>query len=224
MMSGMPLFSSSTKMELLGWKRSSWLHRREIEAQVRELQVENQILQYWSSRDALTGIANRHQLELVLDHQWRCAIIGSAPLSLLMIAVDRFREYTDTLGQQAAENCLKQVACSLSTTLSRPGALVGRYRDEQFLAILPRTSLEVATSVSKMLRITVEGWRIPHPHSAIGSFVTISVGVASTLPRTDSKPSPLIDEAGQALSHAQQRGGNRIFTAASPPLPTAHLL
>src|SRR6266702_1585421 len=101
----MALFTSPfSKTELLGWKRSSWLYRREPENEPRELSVENhQILQYWSSRDALTGTANRQQLELVLEHQWRCAIIGPADLSLLMIGVNHFTEYLEALGQQAGD-------------------------------------------------------------------------------------------------------------------------
>lgn len=194
----MSLFTSLlSKTELLGWKRSSWPHRRVIN-EVRELPVENhQILQYWSSRDSLTGTANRRQLELVLEHQWRCAIIAPSELSLLMIDLDHFHEYVDAVGQQAGDNCLKQVACSLSSTLIQPGALLGRYDQSRFMVILPRTGIDAAAAIAKSLSATVEGWKIPHP--AMRTYVTISVGVVSDMPRPHSKPGPLIHEVEQAL-------------------------
>jgi diguanylate cyclase (GGDEF)-like protein len=212
----MALFTSPVwRMELLGWKRSSWLHRRDFDPQLRGVRVENQILQYWSSRDALTGMPNRQQLELVLDHQWRIAIIGPAELSLLMVEIDHLLEYVEALGQQAGDNCLKQVACSLSNTLNQPGALVGRYDRVRFMAILPRTGLDAARTIAKALPATVEGWKIPHPRSPISTYVTVSVGAASATPLLHSKPQPLIQEAEQALCQAQDRGRNRIASAPS---------
>jgi diguanylate cyclase (GGDEF)-like protein len=207
----MALFSSPVwRMELLGWKRSSWLHRRDFDPQLRGVRVENQILQYWSSRDALTGMPNRQQLELVLEHQWRIAIIGPAELSLLMIEIDHFLEYVEALGQQAGDNCMKQVACSLSNTLNQPGALVGRYDRSRFLAILPRTGSDSAAAIAKGLHTTVEGWKIPHPRSPISTYVTVSVGAVTANPQLHSRPQPLVHEAEQALCQAQNRGRNRV--------------
>jgi diguanylate cyclase (GGDEF)-like protein len=223
----MALFSSPiSKMELLGWKRSSWLHWRDFETQGREVHRDNQILQYWSSRDALTGTPNRQQLELVLEHQWRIAIIGPSALSLLMIEIDHFAEYVQVLGQQAGDNCLTQVACSLSNTLNQPGALVGRYDQVRFMAILPRTDLDAAVGIAKLLPGTIEGWKIPHPDSSVGAYVTISVGVAGATPQLRSKSQPLILEAEQALSQAQAHDGNRVATFRPPGLspPSTRLL
>jgi diguanylate cyclase (GGDEF)-like protein len=218
--SKMALFSSPiSKMELLGWKRSSWLHWRDFETQGREVHRDNQILQYWSSRDALTGTPNRQQLELVLEHQWRIAIIGPSALSLLMIEIDHFAEYVRALGQQAGDSCLTQVACSLSNTLNhQPGALIGRYDPVRFMAILPRTDLDAAVGIAKLLPGTVEGWKIPHPDSSVSAHVTISVGVAGATPQVRSKSQPLILEAEQALSQAQDHDGNRVATCRPPEL------
>jgi two-component system cell cycle response regulator len=205
----MALFSSPiSKMELLGWKRFSWLHRRDLDTQSREVHRDNQILQYWSSRDALTGTPNRQQLELVLEHQWRIAIIGPSALSLLMIEIDHFAEYVRALGQQAGDSCLTQVACSLSNTLNhQPGALVGRYDPVRFMAILPRTELNAAIAIAKLLPGTIEGWKIPHPDSSVSANVTISVGVACDTPQLRSKPQQLMHEAEQALIQAQAHRG-----------------
>ncbi|HEY3197855.1 MAG TPA: diguanylate cyclase [Nitrospirales bacterium] len=222
----MALFTSPiSKMELLGWKRSSWLQRRDFESQNREVHRDNQILQYWSSRDALTGTPNRQQLELVLEHQWRIAIIGPSALSLLMIEIDHFLEYVQLLGQQAGDNCLTQVSCSLSNTLNQPGALVGRYDQVRFMAILPRTELDAAVAIAKMLPGTIEGWKIPHPDSRVSANVTISVGVAGAMPQVRSKCQPLIREAEQALSQAQDHG-NRVAAYKAPGLspPPTRLL
>ncbi len=211
----MALFTSPSKMELLGWKRSFRLHRRAVVTQLRELYLRNHISQYVSSRDALTGTPNRQQLDLVLEHQWRCAITGPAVLSLFIIRIDHFEQYRDTLGLQAADNCVKQVACFLSNTLSRPGALVGRYDDDRFMAILPRTTVEEAAAIAKRLPAIIEGWKIPHPASPLGTRVTISIGVATDAPQLRSKPKTLVQEAEQALTLARDQGGNQAITGAS---------
>ena len=210
----MALFTCPSKMKLLGWKRSFRLHRRAVVTQLRELYLGNHIYQYVSSRDALTGTPNRQQLDLVLEHQWRCAITRPAVLSLFIIRIDHFEEYRDTLGLQAADNCVKQVACFLSNTLNRPGALVGRYDDERFMAILPRTTVEEAAAIAKRLPAIIEGWRIPHPSSPLGTRVTISIGVATAAPQLHSKPKALVKEAEQALTLAQNEGGNQAIVGA----------
>jgi diguanylate cyclase (GGDEF)-like protein len=210
----MALFASPSKMELLGWKRSFRLHRRAIASQIRGLYVGTYFQQYSCSRDTLTGTPNRQQLDLVLEHQWRCAITAPAALSLLIIKIDHFEEYCYTLGLHAAEDCVRQVACFLSNALSRPGALIGRYDDDQFMAILPRTTVEEAATIAKQLPAIIEGWKIPHPSSPRGTRVTISIGVATAAPQLHSKPKALVEEAEQALTQAQDQGGNQAITRA----------
>jgi diguanylate cyclase (GGDEF)-like protein len=201
----MALFTYSSKIELLGRRRSFRLHR---------LYMGNHILQYASSRDALTGIPNRQQLDLVLEHQWRCAITAPAVLSLFLIKIDHFEEYCATLGVRAAGNCVKQVACFLSNTLSGPGALVGRLDEDRFMAILPRTTVEEAAAIAKPLPAIIEGWKIPHPSSPLGPRVTISIGAATVAPQLHSKPKALVQETEQALTQAQEQGGNQAVTRA----------
>ena len=90
-----------------------------------------------SSRDALTGTPNRQQLDLVLEHQRRCAIMGPAVVSLFIVKIDHFIEYCYTLGLHGADECVRQVAGILSNTLTRSGALFGRYDNDRFMAIRP---------------------------------------------------------------------------------------
>jgi diguanylate cyclase (GGDEF)-like protein len=205
----MALFASPSKMELLGWKRSFRLHRRAIASQIRGLYVGNYFQQYSYSRDPLTGTPNRQQLDLVLEHQWRCAITAPAVLSLLLIRIDNFDAYGHTLGLHAAEDCLRQVACFLSNALTRPGTLIGRYDDNQFMVILPRTTAEESAAIAKQLPAIIEGWKIPHPSSPRGTRVTISIGVTTAAPQLHSRPKALVEEAVKALTQAQVQGGNQ---------------
>jgi diguanylate cyclase (GGDEF)-like protein len=214
----MALFACPSKMELLGWKRSFRLHRGAVVSQIRELYVGNHIQQYSSSRDTLTGTPNRQQLALVLEHQWRCAINAPAVLSLLIIRIDSFEEYCHTLGLHAAEDCVRQVACFLSNALSHPGSLIGRYDHDQFMVILPRTTGEQALAVAKQLPAIIEGSKIPHPSSPLGTRVTISIGVATAAPQPQSKPKALVQEAEETLIQARAQGGNQAITRSQSQL------
>ncbi|MDP6952320.1 MAG: diguanylate cyclase, partial [Alphaproteobacteria bacterium] len=126
----------------LGWRRSmliriereSTLEKREEELiKVTEvLQQTNERLQLLSTRDALTGIANRRGLNDFLDMEWRRAAREHGCLSLVMIDVDDFKNFNDTQGHQAGDECLWMVALSLKDCLNRGADMVGRYGGEEF--------------------------------------------------------------------------------------------
>lgn len=181
--------------------------RKLAEQQLKEM---NQTLLRLSSLDGLTGIANRRRFEEFLDLEWKRAVREATPLSLIMVDIDFFKTYNDTYGHQAGDKCLKQVANVFSSTLHRPGDLVARYGGEEFVVVLPRTDAKGAVSVAEAMRSKVAALGIIHSHSKVSPYITISLGVATTIPSRDVSPLDLIATADEALYQAKQEGRNRV--------------
>jgi diguanylate cyclase (GGDEF)-like protein len=176
----------------------------------KQLEEANQVLQRLSSLDGLTGIANRRHFDEFLDQEWKRAIRDATPLSLVFIDIDFFKAYNDTYGHQMGDECLKQVANTLSGTLYRPGDLVARYGGEEFVIVSPNIDARGAAVVAEGLRARVEALGIAHAYSRVSKYVTISLGLANTIPKKDSSPAALITTADHALYQAKQEGRNRV--------------
>ncbi|MBV8168621.1 MAG: GGDEF domain-containing protein [Alphaproteobacteria bacterium] len=168
-----------------------------------------------ATADPLTGIANRRAFELAIDREWRRAARSDMPLSLLMIDVDFFKRFNDSQGHVAGDECLRRVAGALAGSLKRAGDLAARYGGEEFAVILPNTSAEEARSVGEALCRAVDDLRISHDASLVASHVTISIGVASLMVRSEPKgqPSALIEAADRALYGAKHAGRHRVWDA-----------
>ena len=178
-----------------------------------ELAVSNRELQRLSSLDGLTGLANRRQFDETLQQEWQRAIRTNMPLSLIFVDIDFFKRYNDHYGHQAGDDCLKEVAAALQTTIHRPADLVSRYGGEEFVMVLPDTAEEGALAVAEKVLATVTGLRIPHENSDAADHVTLSMGVATARPQEGAQPQQLVESADKMLYRAKDRGRNCIEVA-----------
>jgi diguanylate cyclase (GGDEF)-like protein len=170
----------------------------------------NEQLERLSTLDTLTGLANRRRFDEVLLHEWRRAAREGTPLSLLFCDIDFFKDYNDGYGHLAGDQTLLEVAGTVNAASSRPGDLAARYGGEEFVIVLPGTGEEGATKLAERLRARVEEMRIPHAHSKLGRYLTVSVGVACAVPKPGSDPAELLDAADRAVYAAKQEGRNRV--------------
>lgn len=175
----------------------------------RKLDTANQELKRLTSLDGLTGIANRRHFDETLGREWRRSMRQGAEFSVLMCDVDLFKAYNDTLGHQAGDECLRQVAQALTGAMNRGGDLVARYGGEEFAAILPETSLASGQIVAERMRQAVEALNVDHPTSPSGKL-TISIGLASGIAMPEIDPVQLVKTADRALYHAKDEGRNRV--------------
>ena len=176
------------------------------------LQVKNDELEYLSSHDQLTGISNRRSIDEYMHREWDRAHRQKSNVSVLMLDVDNFKTYNDNYGHQAGDLCLKRIAEIMKENLHRPADYLGRYGGEEFIVILPETDIEGGLLVAENLRDAVESLKIPHEKSNYGS-VTISIGIASTVPKKVNNFEKIISCADKALYEAKSLGRNCIASS-----------
>ncbi len=163
--------------------------------------------------DHLTGLANRRDLEEVLEREWRRAIRDSTPLSALSIDIDHFKKFNDAYGHPEGDEALRAVAAALRDATKRAGDLVARMGGEEFVACLPQTDLRGAQTAADAMRHAVELLQIPHRRAATG-VVTVSIGCATArYPATlEGQVRTLIAAADRALYEAKASGRNHVVS------------
>lgn len=171
------------------------------------------ILEKASSVDDLTGLANRRYLDEVFNIEWRRALRDNSSLSLIMIDIDSFKEYNDYYGHLAGDDCLRNVAVAIKSSLQRSGDFVSRYGGEEFLVILPSTPRKGAITVAENIRKKVESLEIEHMPSKICGHITVSCGVATAIPDENISPNTLLKLADSALYKAKGDGRNVVRSA-----------
>ncbi len=182
----------------------------QLETMNQELARSNRELQRLSSLDGLTGVANRRQFDESLEQEWQRAARTGMPLSLIFADVDYFKRYNDHYGHQAGDDALKKVAGALQSTVHRPADLVSRYGGEEFVMVLPDTTLEGAVAVASKVLDNVRTLNIPHENAENTDRVTLSIGVATLTPKENENPQTLVQAADKALYRAKEAGRNRI--------------
>jgi diguanylate cyclase (GGDEF)-like protein len=160
--------------------------------------------------DALTSICNRREFDLRLMGEWSRGARTGQPLGLLMIDVDKFKQYNDYYGHLRGDECLVAVAQILNDCTQRTSDLIARYGGEEFVALLPDSDLEGALTVAEDCHEAILDAQIAHLNSDVLPCITVSIGVAAMVPIHDKSSTMLIEQADIALYQAKQNGRNRI--------------
>ena len=167
-------------------------------------------LQALAKTDTLTQVANRRHFDELFSREWLRQARANRSLAILLVDIDHFKRYNDTLGHPAGDLCLVKVARGIQEAIFRPGDFVTRYGGEEFAIILTETDLDGALLVAERIRQAVEEMKIEHPASPVGRWVTASVGVSATVPSRDRDPEILLCAADQALHDAKGAGRNCV--------------
>ncbi|RYY79906.1 MAG: GGDEF domain-containing protein [Moraxellaceae bacterium] len=175
------------------------LHRIEMVQQTQQLEV-------MSRQDALTGIANRRYLDEMLEEEWYRAMRHQTPLSVMMIDIDYFKAYNDSLGHLAGDQCLIKIAHAITKVATRSGELVARYGGEEFVILLPMTTQHHAIRQAERLLRAIKNTAIPHPASEISQHITLSIGVVTYVPQMNEDVNDFLYCADHALYKAKNRG------------------
>ena len=167
-------------------------------------------LRQQSTSDALAGLYNRRYLEESLERELRRAARAKQSLSLVMFDLDHFKTFNDTFGHEAGDAVLREMGASLTRT-ARAGDISCRFGGEEFLLILPATSLEGARTRAERVRSQARKLAVTHQGRPLG-IITVSLGVAA-FPVHGSSAKELIARADAALYRAKREGRDRVVVA-----------
>lgn len=182
---------------------------KELEQTTNLLEKANRRLKKLVSIDGLTGISNRRYFDDTFAREWRRALRNQKPLTSILLDIDYFKNYNDTYGHQAGDDCLKSLAKIMEEIVNRPGDTVARYGGEEFVILLPDTDCEGAYLMAEKVRKGVLALKIPHSKSQVSSYVTVSVGVSTIIPSQEMKQRELLEITDEALYKAKAKGRNR---------------
>lgn len=189
----------------------------ELDSAMRDLKQSHASLEKLTRLDALTQVANRRCFDDVLATEWKRIHRTNGYLSLILFDIDHFKIYNDRYGHLAGDTCLFQVAQAAQSVVKRPSDLLARYEGEEFAVILPDTDQAGAVQIAHEIQRAIADLKILHTNlGGEQRFVTISLGVASTIPSKGMSMMALIDEADKALYQAKEQGRNRVVCQ---PLP-----
>ncbi|BBB27913.1 diguanylate cyclase [Amphritea japonica] len=164
-----------------------------------------------ASIDTLTQVYNRREFERCFETEWRRGQRSRQSISVILIDIDHFKAYNDNLGHLNGDNCLRQIASSIRDSARRAQDLVCRFGGEEFIILLPETDRTGAEILAEHIRQQIIDLDIRHSPNFKDQPVTISLGVASTLPsQKGQSPKELIDQADIALYKAKKQGRNQV--------------
>ncbi len=166
--------------------------------------------------DSLTKIPNRRHFAETLIKELSRSVRESAPLALLLIDIDKFKEYNDNYGHTEGDTCLYTIAQILKSSLKRKTDFVARYGGDEFIAVLPNTELQGALQVAEDMRQNVENAQIEHKYSTVSPIVSITLGIYAQTPTSDMTLERVVQFADHALYTAKDMGRNCIAANISP--------
>jgi diguanylate cyclase (GGDEF)-like protein len=176
----------------------------------KELAEAKERFEQLSKTDPLTGLPNRRYFEERLLGEWDRALRSGHQLGAIMVDIDRFKDFNDTNGHYAGDQCLQQVGNAIQNALTRGGDIVARYGGDEFVVLLPETNVDGTKTVAERIRQVITALAITWPGEDGKSFVTASAGAAVTTPREGESSQHFLNIADQALYRAKTEGRNRV--------------
>lgn len=186
-----------------------------IDSQQQELSSHNLKLQKLSDTDQLTHLANRRFLESATRQMKESRVHEAQAISLLIIDIDHFKEYNDHYGHSAGDRALRELADTLHRNIHEATDLLARYGGEEFVLVLTDTDEDGALSVAERLLDAVREKAIPHHHSRVADYITVSIGIATKPEHAPFNYMDLFDQADEALYRAKDAGRNRAMVASN---------
>ncbi|MFH0856012.1 MAG: sensor domain-containing diguanylate cyclase [Candidatus Omnitrophota bacterium] len=156
--------------------------------------------------DSLTQLWNHGYFQYLLQTELEKSKEAKTPLSLIMLDIDHFKVYNDTLGHQAGDKTLFELATLLKNQ-SRKMDFVCRYGGEEFAMILPETDKKEAFLIAERLRIDTEKHSFSHEDIFPAKKLTVSLGISS-FPEDGLAPAELISASDKTLYRAKNKGRN----------------
>jgi diguanylate cyclase len=197
----------------IGWIGGELLERMRERTLAQEIELRrlNLELQIRATTDALTGLANRRQLDTDLEVLSTSRLGGAGSCAFIMLDLDRFKRLNDELGHAAGDEALRRVSAELSAAIRQRDRSY-RYGGEEFLVIMPDASLEAAAVAAERIRSAILKLEIRAGARPDAGHLTISAGVAFSLNAREHWEEVLA-AADSALYRAKAAGRDQVCVA-----------
>lgn len=164
-------------------------------------------LKHQSHTDYLSGLLNRREMDNVFSRLYKRCAVRQENLAVIMLDIDKFKQFNDKFGHSAGDNCIKYIGIELKDFVNETGFFAARYGGEEFALMLPSCdSVEAEYHANTLLNAL----RFDDPD---GNEVTVSIGVATEIPAIDGSLDDLFNRADKALYQAKTEGRNRCVIA-----------
>jgi two-component system cell cycle response regulator len=177
----------------------------DLETRLKEARDQMEAL---AMQDGLTGLCNRRAIEAQAQAECSRAARDEQPTSVILLDVDHFKAVNDRYGHQIGDQALRLMADVLARS-QRGYDVAGRWGGEEFMLVLPETTLEDAGRVAERVRATVAAAALPLSDGT-SLEVRVSLGVAGTCDSVPPSADALIRQADEALYQAKRAGRNRV--------------
>ena len=191
---------------------------RLVDERTGQLVEANRRLEQLAGTDGLTGLSNYRSFTETLAGEWSRNRREGRPLSVAMVDVDRFKAYNDTFGHRAGDQALRRVAEAIGGLGKREGDVIARYGGDEFAMVLVGSDRHGAVRLAERARAAVEELELMEPESTLEKL-TLSIGVATTVPSEVMTTEDLLRAADQALYEAKRRGRNCVVARVLVPSP-----
>ena len=176
--------------------------KHQVQVRTEQLNQQKQLAEKQAVIDRLTGLPNRHAMEIFIHEEMLRHHRSAQPLCLMMMDLDHFKQINDTYGHHTGDQVLKLFAHTLEA-LVRKTDYFARWGGEEFIILLPNTSYSEALEFAERLRLVTEHLK----HMELPSF-TVSIGVSEY--QSDQSFEQWYEQADQLLYQAKEKGRNRI--------------
>lgn len=177
-----------------------------------ELEAENQKLKELFKLDPVTQVGNRQYFDRELSAAWQLLSDSKSPLSLIIGEVDFYKIYSDYYGLPSGESCLQQIAQVFREVIPSEDLRVFRYGEAKFSLILPkidtREAIKIGSKIIKNVQALNIAFNIPNYIFFPEKFVTVSLGLATTMPQANNSSQALLMATEAALKTSINQGGN----------------
>jgi diguanylate cyclase (GGDEF)-like protein len=187
--------------------RSSREYNRSFEIET-QLDGQKKILEQLNKVDSLTNIYNRGYFNSEFERQWQMGSRHEISTALMLIDVDHFKVFNDNHGHLCGDACLIHVARVIKENIKRSTDLVARFGGEEFVVLLSGYSAKDAKELAEKIRLSIESTPLYYEGNAFS--VTISIGLASTIPDSQCDRKTLLEAADKAMYSVKKAGRNQV--------------
>ncbi|TDT71753.1 diguanylate cyclase (GGDEF)-like protein [Hypnocyclicus thermotrophus] len=184
------------------------IKRKKAEEELKNL---NNKLRDLSQKDDLTKLYNKRIFNKKFNSFWNKAAMNKESITLIIIDIDKFKEFNDNYGHLMGDFCIVKVAETIKRAFNFDADVLARYGGDEFTIILYNTNKEIVTKKVNLFFRELSLLQIKHEFSTVSNIVTATLGAASIIPKEFNQERKLFILADKALYEAKKKGRNRII-------------